>query len=118
MRVRDIGLIVLDSATAYYRVEQAEMKDALSVLSNQMMKLLGIAKRFNVPVILTNQVFMDVEHNKMTGLGGTALSHISKVIIRVEKYDGFRRAVLYKHRSAPEGRFWNFRIVQRGVEDK
>lgn len=118
MRVRDIGLIVLDSATALYRLEQMESKEALSVLANQMMKLLGIAKRFNVPVILTNQVFMDIERNRLSGLGGTALSHISKVILRVEKYDGYRRAVIVKHRSQPEGKYWNFRIVQEGTEDK
>jgi RecA/RadA recombinase len=42
MQVRDIGLIVLDSATAYYRLEQIDSKDALSLLSNQMLKLLGL----------------------------------------------------------------------------
>ncbi|HJJ29161.1 MAG TPA: DNA repair and recombination protein RadB [Methanocorpusculum sp.] len=118
MQLRDIGLIVLDSATAYYRIEQTESKDALSLLSNQMLKLLGIAKRFDVPVIITNQVFTDVEHNRLTGLGGTALSHISKVIVRVDKFPGFRRAVLMKHRSRPEGIGWAFRIVERGVEEK
>ncbi|HJJ47489.1 MAG TPA: DNA repair and recombination protein RadB [Methanocorpusculum sp.] len=118
MQVRNIGLIVLDSATSYYRLEQIESKDALSLLSNQMLKLLGIAKRFNIPVIITNQVFMDVEHNRLSGLGGTALAHISKVIVRVEKYPGFRRAVLVKHRFMPENIAWAFRIVQTGVEDK
>jgi len=111
-------MIVLDSATALYRVEQMDTKDALSMLSRQMMVLLGIAKRYDIPVLITNQVFMDIEHHRLSGLGGTALSHISKAIIRVEKYDGFRRAVVFKHRSQAEGNLWEFVITGDGVRDR
>jgi DNA repair protein RadB len=111
-------MIVLDSATALYRVEQMDTKDALSMLSRQMMVLLGIAKRYDIPVLITNQVFMDIEHHRLSGLGGTALSHISKAIIRVEKHEGFRRAVVFKHRSQAEGNMWEFVITGDGVRDR
>ncbi|MCK9313258.1 MAG: DNA repair and recombination protein RadB [Methanocorpusculum sp.] len=111
-------LIVLDSATALYRVEQMDTKDALSMLSRQMMVLLGIAKRYDIPILITNQVFMDIEHHRLSGLGGTALSHISKAIIRVEKHEGFRRAVVFKHRSQAEGNMWEFVITGDGVRDR
>ncbi len=112
------GMIVLDSATALYRVEQMDTKDALSMLSRQMMVLLGIAKRYDIPVVITNQVFMDIDHHRLSGLGGTALSHISKAIIRVEKHDGFRRAVVFKHRSQAEGNSWEFVLTGTGVRDR
>jgi len=48
------GMIILDSATALYRVEQMDTKGALSMLSRQMMVLLGIAKRYDIPVVITN----------------------------------------------------------------
>ncbi|MDD3256784.1 MAG: DNA repair and recombination protein RadB [Methanocorpusculum sp.] len=111
-------MIVLDSATALYRVEQMDTKDALSMLSRQMMVLLGIAKRYDIPILITNQVFMDIEHHRLSGLGGTALSHISKAIIRVEKHEGFRRAVVFKHRSQAEGNMWEFVITGDGVRDR
>jgi DNA repair protein RadB len=111
-------LIVVDSATALYRVEQMDMKDALSMLSHQMMVLLGIAKRYDIPVLITNQVFMDIDHHRLSGLGGTALSHISKAIIRVEKYEGYRRAVISKHRSLAEGNSWEFVITSDGVRTR
>jgi len=49
---------------------------------------------------------MDPVKNTYFGLGGTALEHISKVIIRLEKTasPGFRRARLVKHRSHLKGR--------------
>ena len=112
------GMIVLDSATALYRVEQMDTRDALSMLSRQMMVLLGIAKRYDIPVVITNQVFMDIDHHRLSGLGGTALSHISKAIIRVEKQDGFRRAVVFKHRSQAEGKSWEFVLTGTGVRGR
>jgi DNA repair protein RadB len=51
----------------------------------------------------------------MAGLGGTALQHISKAIVRIEKRDGHRRAVLEKHRSLPEGLAFDFAIVEEGI---
>lgn len=111
-------MIVVDSATALYRVEQMETKEALSMLSHQMMVLLALAKRFDVPALITNQVFMDIDRHRLSGLGGTALAHISKAIIRVEKREGFRHAVLLKHRSRPEGDHWDFVITGSGVADR
>lgn len=112
------GMIVLDSATALYRMEQMNTKDALKMLSHQMMFLLGIAKRYDIPAVITNQVFMDIDHHRLSGLGGTALSHISKAIIRVEKHEGFRRAVIFKHRSQAEGKSWDFILTGTGVKDR
>ncbi len=118
LKAGKVQLLIVDSATALYRVEQMETREALSMLSQQMMVLLGLAKRFGVPAIITNQVFMDVDRHRLTGLGGTALAHISKAIVRVEKYEGFRRAVLMKHRSRPEGDQWDFVITGDGVRNR
>lgn len=115
VRSKRASLIVVDSATALYRVEQKDTSDAISMLSQQMMVLLGIAKRYEIPVIITNQVFMDVDRHRLNGLGGTSMSHISKAIIMVEKHEGYRRAVVTKHRSQPEGQSWEFVITGTGV---
>ncbi len=112
------SLIIVDSATALYRVEQIETKDAISMLSQQMMVLLGIAKRYDIPAIITNQVFMDIDRHRLSGLGGTSLSHISKAILSIEKHEGFRRAVILKHRSQPEGKNWEFMITATGVSSR
>jgi DNA repair protein RadB len=73
-----------------------------------------------ISVIITNQVYMDTVKNTFFGLGGTALEHISKVIVRLEKTDspGFRRARLVKHRSQPEGASFDFEIVQDGIRTR
>ena len=111
------GLLVVDSATALYRTDLEKGRDALQALTRQMIHLLGYAKRYEVPVIVTNQVYMDTVKNTYLGLGGTSLEHISKVIVRLEKIDGtgHRRARLVKHRSRPEGVSFDFEIVEEGI---
>jgi len=107
---------VVDSATALYRQEDLEdSNEAMRRLTRQMLHLLGLARRHDLPVLVTNQVYMDPGRNRVVGLGGTALEHISKVIVRLEKVDGRRRAVLAKHRSRAEGAKFEFEITETGI---
>jgi DNA repair protein RadB len=111
------GLLVIDSATALYRTDLEKGRDAMQALTRQMLHLLGYAKRYEVPVLITNQVYMDTIRNTFAGLGGTALEHLSKVIVRLEKTDtpGVRRARLVKHRSRPEGASFDYEITGDGI---
>ncbi len=115
LKTRDVGLIVLDSATALYRPESSAGGEAQRRLGHQLLRLLGYAKRFDIPVLVTNQVYMDINNDTLTGLGGTTLRHLSKVILRIERRNGFRSAVLEKHRSMPEGTNFSFEITGDGI---
>ncbi|KUK60861.1 MAG: DNA repair and recombination protein RadB [Methanoculleus marisnigri] len=110
-----IGLLVMDSATALYRTELDLGREALRKLLHHMIKLLGLAKKYDIPVLITNQIFMDIERERVSGLGGTALEHLSKAIVRLEKKDSVRRAMLRKHRSRPEGLTFDFLITEDGI---
>lgn len=110
-----VDLVVMDSATALYRTELDLGREALRRLSHHMIKLLGLAKKYDIPVLITNQIYMDVERDRVAGLGGTALEHLSKAIVRLEKKDSVRRAMLRKHRSRPEGLSFDFVITEDGI---
>jgi len=116
LKNRDVGMIVLDSATALYRTETGTHGDIQRRLGHQVVMLLGYAKRYDIPVIVTNQVYTDIDHNILTGLGGTVLRHISKVIVRITKQESHRLAVLEKHRSRPEGGSFKFLIIEEGIK--
>jgi DNA repair protein RadB len=117
LKANKTGLVVMDSATALYRTDLEKGRDATQMLTRQMIQLLGYAKRYDLPVIVTNQVYMDTTKNTYFGLGGTALEHISKAIVKLERLEkpGMRRATLVKHRSQPEGASFGFEIVQDGI---
>jgi len=118
-----VALVILDSATLFYRLELDDERSVYlrRVLANQIMQLLELARRYDLAVIITNQVYMDVENGNLRPSGGYALEHLSKAIVQLEKAvegRGKRRATLKKHRSMPEDTACEFFITSNGVEDR
>ena len=109
------GLVVVDSATGLYRSQLERGRDAMQKLTGQVLMLLGYARRYRIPVLISNQVYTDTTRNVFVGLGGTALEHLSKTIVRLERRDHLRRATLAKHRSLPPGAWFDFEITQNGI---
>ncbi len=116
---RDLGLIVLDSATSLYRVllESDDNRPVRRLLSVQLSELQELARKHRIPVVITNQVYTEIETGALRPLGGTYMEHLCKAIISLEKIgDGLRRARIAKHRSQPEGKTAEFRITAKGIE--
>jgi len=116
----DIGLVVLDSATMHYRLAMAgpDWQDERRSLTRQIARLLALSRRSDLPIVLTSQVYTDIETGQFEPLGGHALTHSAKVLVRLEKAGpNVRRAVVVKHRHMAEGTGAKFRLTERGVED-
>lgn len=110
----DIGLIVVDSISMYYRANSRG--DSRKTMVGQSTALLQVARRRGIPVIITSQVFTDVDTGTYEALGGHALHHCAKTILRLDRVGlGRRRAVVMKHRHVAEGTAAEFKIVQSGI---
>jgi DNA repair protein RadB len=113
-------LIVLDSATGFYRLERTADGDegeALRSVTRQVTHLLSLARKHDLAVVLTNQVFSDPDSDRTRGLGGNTLEHWTGTVVRLERFrGGKRRATLEKHRSKPAGESAQFRITETGLE--
>ncbi len=115
----EVKLIIVDSFTFLYRSELEDVERQIKVkreLIAQLTFLLGLARKFDLAVVITNQVFADVKTGEERPLGGPSIDHISKVIIGLERLNKHRKAVLVKHRSKPEGMSCTFMITNRGIE--
>ena len=113
----DVGMIVVDSVSMYYRITSREDRGERKSLASQSTKLLAIARKRIIPVLLTTQVYTDVERGSFEPLGGHSLMHNAKTLLKLEKVSmGRRRAVLMKHRHIEEGRSAEFRLVREGIE--
>ncbi len=115
---RPVGLIVVDSATAYYRLSLAGdgEDEARTALVLEIAELVATARQASVPVVLTNQVWRSVRDGTLEPIGGSFLNHAAKTILRFERQTGpRRRIVLVKHRSLPEGAA-EFRIGPTSLE--
>ncbi|ELY53796.1 DNA repair and recombination protein RadB [Natronococcus amylolyticus DSM 10524] len=114
------SLIVLDSATGFYRLERTGEGDdgeALRGVARQITHLLSLARKHDLAVVLTNQVFSDPDSDRTRPLGGNTLEHWTGTVLRIERFrGGNRRATLEKHRSKAVGDSVQFRITETGLE--
>ena len=114
-----VGLIVLDSVAMLYRLELGKTKDVYNVnrdLGLQLSYLTEIARKKNIPVLVTNQVYADIDKGGLKMVGGDILRYSSKCLIELSREDDVRTATLRKHRSLPDKSI-NFIITDEGVED-
>ncbi|GAB7090729.1 DNA repair and recombination protein RadB [Halorubrum luteum] len=117
----EVELMVLDSATGFYRIERAddvEGGDSLRKVAKQVTHLLSLARKHDIAVVITNQVFTDPDSDRTRALGGNTLDHWTGAILRVDRFrGGNRRATLEKHRSKAAGDTVTFRIVDDGLAE-
>jgi len=111
-------LIIVDTISMLYRVkkEDEDIKELNRKLSYQINLLSQIARKKNMPVIITSQVYSDFEDkNSVKLVGGDIIKYSSKCIIELENVaQNKKRAILIKHRSLPM-REVEFEIVSDGI---
>ena len=118
---RDIGLIIVDTIAMLYRLEMGKNDDVYETnreLGKQIAYLTEIARKKNIPVIVTNQVYSNFdERNKINMVGGDIIKYGSKCLLELQiTPNNKRRAVLKKHRSMPEEKEITFEIVEKGLK--
>lgn len=113
-----VELVILDSAVALYRVRDGDSSQINLELGRQMGLLTRLARKHDIAVVITNQVYASFEGEGMVEpVGGTILKYRSKIMVELERGDvsGERYAILKRHRSRPEGLRTRFRIVDGGL---
>ncbi|MFA5019571.1 MAG: DNA repair and recombination protein RadB [Candidatus Pacearchaeota archaeon] len=133
----NIGLIIVDGMTMLYRLELADAcnsSDEFRIrltnkeLAKQLRILSEIARKKNIPILITNQIYYDFlskedfqngKEKKANMVGGDLLKYWSKCLIELQNNNGKRKALLVKHRNIPEGEFafsiGNSGIKRRGI---
>jgi DNA repair protein RadB len=135
VKKEDVGLVVIDGMAMLYRLEMGEARnendDGKAIETNreiakQMRILAEISRKQNIPVLITNQVYMEFlsEEDFKKGVerstnlvGGDLFKYWSKCIIELKNDDGKRKAILLKHRSMPQKEM-GFIIKDEGIVRK
>lgn len=131
----EVQLIIIDGMTMLYRLEMAEARkennlekiDVVnSKLAKQMRILAEIARKKNIPVIATNQVYYkflteaelnEGQEKNANMVGGDIMRYWSKCIIELKNTRAKRTTILRKHRSLPEKEL-DFEICDDGIRKK
>lgn len=112
------SFIVVDSLTNHYRlhVQENDYKDVNDVLIGQMLTLLGFARRFDLGVLLTNQVTVNPETGEEQPVGSRYVTHLTEVMLNtVHAPDGSRVLSVEKHPNGGVGQAELFEITPNGV---
>ena len=115
-----IGLIVVDTIAMLYRLELGKSEEVHEVnreLGRQIAYLTEIARKKNIPILITNQVYTDFDaRDKVNIVGGDILKYGSKCLIELQiTPNGNRRCILKKHRSLQAEKEIIFKIVEGGI---
>lgn len=134
VKKESISLIIIDSIAMLYRLElgaaiesdnQEEIAKINRKLANQLRTLNEIARKQNIPVIITNQVYASFTKNtedkqkerQVSMVGGDLLKYWSKCLIELKNYNGKRSIILQKHRSLPVKEL-AFEIINPGIRKR
>ena len=117
-----IGFVCVDSLVSLYRLEGYDHKkrtELVRQLGNDLLILSRIARDYNIPLIITNQVYDDVSGGKeKIPIGGDLLKYWSKLIIKLERDEQNRRnATLLRHPYKKEGESVFYDIGDPGIID-
>ena len=110
-----ISLIIADSMTMLYRLKLAEIshdvekiKKINTELARQLRMFTEIARKLNIAVLVTNQVYFDFgtseKEREVHMVGGDILKYWSKCLLELKNESNSRKRTLIikKHRSLPE----------------
>jgi DNA repair protein RadB len=116
------GLIIVDSIASLYRLELGANSDTQSVnreLSLHMALLTEISRKKKIPVIMTNQIYLDIDdRDKVKTVGGDVIKYWSRTMLELQRVrSDLRKIIITKHRSIKEGNYTIFKIVGDGIEE-
>lgn len=116
---KNIGLIVLDSLVTLYRLElnDGNTREINSRLANQLSTLSNLSRKKEVPILITNQIYSDMENGGVELVSRDIAKYQSKCLLEMKKFEkGKRIMILRKHRSQPEGKEAQVVITENGLE--
>jgi len=108
-----VNLVVVDGIAMLYRLQ--EDKDVRE-LGRMLAQLLRISRKYEIPVLMTNQVYTDIDSNKIIPIGGDITKYWCKIVIELGKENNLRYAILHKHKFVPEEMKLYFKIIDSGIE--
>lgn len=118
IKQENIGIIIVDSMVSLYRlkVNGENASEINQQLSQQLSELSKLARKHNIPVVITNQVYTSFDDDELELVGRDVPKYWSKCLLKLSnKSDNTRYIEIGKHRSLPEGKKAKFKIENQGL---
>jgi DNA repair protein RadB len=116
----NVGLICLDTATTHYRLEQSKDTEGTlrRELANQLLLLLGLARKYDLAVLVTNQVYVNGATEEILPVARYLIDNLSSIVLQFARSERGRGcATSKKHPTLPSDVSANFKITGHGLTD-
>jgi len=111
--LKDVGLIIVDSLTMLYRFEFNRENSEINLM---VAKLIEIARKRDLSLIVTSQTYIDFDNQNLRIVGGEVMLYAAKSLIHFEKEkEGNNKLTIIKARNVKEKTF-NFKITNTGFD--
>ena len=120
-KLENIKAVIVDSIVALWRLE-INQENAFLInqeLAKQLSILARIASEKNIPVLITNQVYSDIETGELELSGRNVVKWWSKNLVELihSGKSNHRVAIVKKARAVPEGKRVEFEIYEKGLRE-
>lgn len=106
--IKNVKLIIVDTIGVFYRLKlKKDANKANKEIDRQFQVLSELSKNSNI--LIVNQVYQNIDTNKIEVVGGNMVKNWSKLIIRLEKNP---RKIVYEK---PENKELRFKIDDSGI---
>ena len=115
----DASTVIVDSMVSLYRLKAKgdQYQEINQRLSQQLSELSKIARKEDIPVLITNQVYTSFDEEGLELVGRDVPRYWSKCLLQLSNEEnGVRKIEIEKHRSMPEGKSAQFKITNSGLE--
>ena len=109
LKLKDLDLVIIDSIGIYHRYELKKDASKANKEMHQQFNILSELCSKKIGVLITNQVYTDIEKNEVNLVGGNMLRNWSKYLIKLDKNP--RKLILEK----PEKKEVLFKIGNEGT---
>jgi RecA/RadA recombinase len=110
LNLKDIKLVIVDTLGVYYRLElKKNVKEANNEMNRQFNFLSELCLK-GISVLITNQVYHNIDNKSISIVGGEMFKNWSKCLIKLEKIP--RKLILQK----PETKEVLFEIGNSGLQ--
>lgn len=115
---KTVGLVIIDSLVMLYRLKLGDAPQKINAeLGEQLRLLTEISRSFEIPILVTNQMYKDFDTKQNKMVGGNVLDYWSKIIIEFDIINDIKQAKLKKHKFIKEGKTITFEIKNEGLKE-
>jgi len=118
LKKKKVDLIIIDSIAMLYRLAMGDSDNVYKTnrdMAKQIGQLVKLSREYNIPILVTNQVYANFDDGGVKIVGGDLLKYTSKSLFFLDRKERVHSLKIQKHRFKEEEDSFIFSIKNEGI---